>query len=420
MSLLRLRAVTDEAERKHVDVSPRTESRHSVQQLGALVELPNWIESEADRAAFIDSLSGIALPQLPDWLEDPTGTGPRISLIKPRSKPAVTKKSATRLAKAAASSQQTTQPVLAAAAPPIGIPDSRTPTWSTAAPRRAEGEAGNELSRVEQLRRQRPVNATGVESVLARGTVALVALLLLILPAFIAIGPREYLPTGDVVRAFSAIDRIAAGTQVLAIFENPAGHISDLDAAERVILDHLTARQAHIIAASTGEASDLGRLGIAQPDGIARIATANDVDTIRRLGARSGTGKQAVPTDANLRLATGGLPVDLVIVFAGDAIDASRWLGNFRQGGVPAGIAVVAGGDAKLLSPIRGSGQVLGIINVPGDLPAYLSLAGSGPYPSKAGSASNSTGPALASLLLLAGLAAGFRKVIAIRFGTRS
>jgi len=214
--------------------------------------------------------------------------------------------------------------------------------------------------------------------------------------------PQEDLPSPDVVRAYSAIDRLKPEAAVLVIFDYSEAQAAALRPAEQSILRHLAAREARIVAVTTESmlpvewaAAELG----GRLTSLGRVATSSE--TARRLGGRERP--SGAPSDPALRRATHGRPLELIIVVAAEAGSAARWLGTLRPGGNPPAIAVIAAGDDTTLAPLRGGGQLVGAIRSPAEVPGYATLAGAGMPPARSGGMLAGLAVALVSV---AGLAA--------------
>jgi hypothetical protein len=184
----------------------------------------------------------------------------------------------------------------------------------------------------------------------------------------------------DVVRAYSVVDRLAAGSVALVVVDATGGDAEALAPVAELVVRHAMSRGLQPVVGWTsapipsvnllvGSNGELGPLG-------------SDIESIRRLGQRNAGG----PVDPDLRRATGGKPIALAVVVAGNTGDAAKWLSSLRATSNPPGVAIVSGGDAALLAPVRGAGQAHAVIRSE-DLDGYATLAGAGPNPWSGGGA---------------------------------
>ncbi|MFN8532355.1 MAG: hypothetical protein U0556_02265 [Dehalococcoidia bacterium] len=290
------------------------------------------------------------------------------------------------------------EPVAAAPAEHARTPKERTATFREAVRPATDLPEPRPLSRLGEIQQLRERAGVGLGRPLAAA--ALVTGLLLAVQA--TPSAHEEIPSADVVRAYSAIDRLRPGDTALVVFDYPATRANSLAAAEESVLRHLGARGVSIVAGAT-RPDALERLPVLLPKAsITNLGPLRgDLEEIRRLGLRDGA--TGAPTDSALRRATAGRPVDLMLIVTEATGDAARWLGNLRPGAAPAGVAVIAGGDPTVLAPLRAAGQMTGNVRGSIDLPGYAAMAGRGDPPVRGGQ--TTTGPVLA---------AGFVGLIAI------
>lgn len=195
--------------------------------------------------------------------------------------------------------------------------------------------------------------------------------------------PIEYLPGPDVARAFGAINHVPAGTAALIAVEYGDRSKDQVEPAARLLMDQLRSKGISLVIASTN-ASSLARGRAVAPQGTAELGVLDAQNgDIPRLGQRQQGSR--LPAQASLLKASGGKPVELLIVVADTAESAGKWLNDYRKTASPPGIAILGGGDSFALSPLLKTGQVSGILIGNVDVAGYRTLAGGGIPPQRVG-----------------------------------
>ncbi|GIW06611.1 MAG: hypothetical protein KatS3mg060_1416 [Dehalococcoidia bacterium] len=288
--------------------------------------------------------------------------------------------------------------------PSVAVPPTtRVATFRAVKAPRAVAEAVSspalhpERSRLDELRalRTSAVLHGASRRIVAVGLAAALAVAVLSAPP-----PIEELPTADVVRVYSSVDRLRLGAPVLIVLDYPPERAGEFAATEETVIRHAAARGATLVSVSP-RPELTGRVRAIAPSAtVSELPPISaDPESIRRLGQRdrlSGT-----PADPALRFAAGNRPLELAIII-GEQNEVARWLSNLRSGANPPGIAVVPG-ESAALSALRASGQLTGSLRTERDLRGYSLLAGQGVPPFRSGLLT--AGPVLAAALVIAATA---------------
>ncbi|MCS6801164.1 MAG: hypothetical protein RMM58_05030 [Chloroflexota bacterium] len=336
----------------------------------AELTLPDWL----DPAAVVIGDP----PPLPAWLDSPNAVDEARTLEEAA---AVVNASAVPCSGAAGASELL---------PPAG-PDLQERKNSRSQPQRLSVPPQTAASPDRQRLVRPPLGQALAALALAAGLLCAV----LFLPP-----PFEELPSSEVVRAFSAVDRLRPGQPVLLVLDYPPERASALAPLEASVVRHAASRGAVLIVVAP-DRQRMEQVSALAPGALsARLPEpVTPLELSQRLGQRDRRlGGLLDPAD---RVAIGDRPVALVVV-VGEQQAAANWLANLRTGPALPALAIIAG-ETSSLAPLRASGQVQGVLRGERDLRSYGALAGDGVPPAQVGAIA--AGPATVAGMLLASAA---------------